>query len=380
MDTFVLQNFTLQVMPTLQQSDTTSTIIAIAVFAFFILFLVVAGMSSGGNSRSGSGGTGKKPSKFSKRKFRRYASSRGLSRGETQILEGIIRRNRVHSPYSLLNNTPVLDNNLRKTLTEIDESAMDPDEREAQKLTLYRIKQKIERSTKGVKAPSSSRQLKLGQAVSLSVNDVRYQSKITSNLEKSFGVEVPKDKTDTEIRWRKWTKAQIFFWRSNGQSFSFDTKILGYNVIRGISSVFLQHSTSIKEAQQRRYRRKPIERPAYFYPIRVITSGFGKNAARKAIVDKNRGTLATLIDISAGGCAMRSSYPLGRGELLKMEFETEKRQKITVYGKVMGMTKIYPTGGIMHIMFTRVSRAHMNRINSFIYSFEQTRERRYPRL
>lgn len=77
---------------------------------------------------------------------------------------------------------------------------------------------------------------------------------------------------------------------------------------------------------------------------------------------------------------MRSSYPLNRGELLKIEFETEKRQKVTVFGKVMGMTKSYPTGGIMHIMFTRVSRSHMNRINSFIYSFEQARERRYPRL
>lgn len=369
----------LQVMPTLQQSDTTSTIIAIAVFAFFILFLVIAGMS--GNQSSGrGGGSTKKASKFSKRTFRRYASSRGLSRGEIHILEDIIRRHRVHSPYSLLNNTPLLDTHLRKTLEEIEASAMDPDEREAQKLTLYRIKQKIERSTKGVKAPSSSRQLKLGQAVSLSVNNVRYQSKVTSNLEKSFGVEVPKDKTGTEIRWRKWTKAQIFFWRANGQSFSFDTKILGYNMIRGISSVFLQHSSSIKEAQQRRYRRKPIERPAYFYPIRIISSGFGKNASRKAIVDKNRGTLATLIDISAGGSAMRTSYPLGRGELLKMEFETEKRQKITVFGKVMGMTRIYPTGGIMHIMFTRVSRSHMNRINSFIYSFEQSREQRYPRL
>ncbi len=375
-----MELFILQVMPTLQQSDTTSTIIAIAVFAFFILFLVIAGMSGSSGSSGGGGGATKKSSKFSKRKFRRYASSRGLSRGETHILEDIIRRHRVHSPYSLLNNTPLLDTNLRKTLDEIEASAMDPDEREAQKLTLYRIKQKIERSTKGVKPPSSSRQLKLGQSVSLSINNVRYQTKVTTNLEKSFGVEVPKDKTGTEIRWRKWTKAQIFFWRANGQSFSFDTKILGYNVIRGISSLFLQHTGSIKEAQQRRYRRKSLERPAYFYPIRIISSGFGKNASRKAIVDKNRGTLATLIDISAGGCAMRTSYPLGRGELLKMEFETEKRQKVTVFGKVMGMTRIYPSGGIMHIMFTRVSRAHMNRINSFIYSFEQSRERRYPRL
>lgn len=375
-----MEFFILQVMPTLQQSDTTSTIIAIAVFGVFVLFLVVAGMRGTQTSAGGGGGGGKKRAKFNKRKFRRYAANRGLTRQEALTLEDIIRRNNVYSPYSLLNNTPALDSNLRKTINEIEESGLEENLREAKKLTLYRIKQKVERSTKGVKPPSSSRQLKVGQAVSLSVNNVRYQTKITSNLEKSFGIELPKDKTGTEIRWRKWTKAQIYFWRPNGQSFSFDTKIVGYNVIRGISSVFLQHSESIKEAQQRRYRRKPIERPAYIYPIRIITSGFGKNSSRKAIVDKNRGNLATLIDISAGGCAMRSSYPLNRGELLKVEFETENRQKVTVFGKVMGMTKTYPTGGIMHIMFTRVSRSHMNHINSFIYSFEQARERRYPRL
>src|SRR6056297_142959 len=194
-------------MPTLKQSDTTSTIIAISVFGFFILFLVIAGMRGSQANSSGSGGSGKKRAKFNKRKFRRYAANRGLTRQEAVTLEDIIRRNKVYNPYSLLNNTPALDSNLRKTLNEIEESGLETNLREAKKLTLYRIKQKIERSTKGVKPPSSSRQLKVGQAVSLSVNNVRYQSKITSNLEKSFGIGVPKDKTGTEIRWRKWTKA-----------------------------------------------------------------------------------------------------------------------------------------------------------------------------
>jgi len=364
-------------MPTLKQADTTSTIIAVSVFGLFVLFLLIAGKAGGG---SGNMGTSRKPAKFSKRKFRRHASSRGLSHGETQLLERMIKRYKVQSAYGLLNNGPILDNALKKALNEVEESPMAPDEQEAQKLTLYRIKQKIERSTKGVKPPDSTRRLRTGQAVSIAVDKTRYQTKITGNLQKSFGIEVPRDSHGGEIRWKKWTKAQVFFWRPNGQSFSFETKILGYNMIRGISSLFLQHSNTIKEAQQRKYRRKSIERPAYFYPIRIITTGFGKNAARKAIVNNRRGTLATILDISAGGCAMRSSYPLERGELMKLEFETENRQKITVFGKIMGMTRMRPAGGVMHIMFTRISRANMNRINSFIYNFENTREKRLPRL
>ncbi|MCF7948083.1 MAG: hypothetical protein K9M94_05805, partial [Spirochaetia bacterium] len=133
-------------MPTLQQADTTSTIIAIAVFGFFILFLVIAGMRGSQASSGGGGGNGKKRAKFNKRKFRRYAANRGLTRQEALTLEDIIRRNKVYSPYSLLNNTPALDSNLRKTLNEIEESGLEPNLREAKKLTLYRIKQKVERS------------------------------------------------------------------------------------------------------------------------------------------------------------------------------------------------------------------------------------------
>lgn len=366
-------------LPTLQQGNTTSTIIAVGVFGLFILFLIIAGAS--GNNRSGTSGTyTQRNKKFNKRKFRHHATSRGLSRGEIQLLENMVRRFRIQSPFALLNNGAILDSTLKKSLKEVEESPMDPDEREAQKLTLYRIKQKIERSTRGVKAPDSSRQLKMGQTLSIAVNDVRYQCKITSNLQKSFGVTVPKDRSGTEIRWKKWTKVEVFFWRSNGQSFSFSTKILGYNMIRGIPSIFLQHTNSIKEARQRRYRRKSMERPAYFYPIRIVSTGLGKNSTRKAIVDSTRGTLATILDISAGGCSLRSSYPLGRSELMKMEFETSQQQKVTVFGKVVGMDKMSPPGGIMHVMFTRISRSNMNRINSYIYSFEQHQERRIPRL
>lgn len=370
--------YLLQTLPTLKESDTSSIVVAVTVFVFFVLFLVIAGKSGG--SGSGSIGTDKKPSKFSKRKFKHHASSRGLAHGEIQLLEKMIKRYKIQSPYGLLNNSPVLDKALKKALDEINESPMHPDEQEAQKLTLYRIKQKIERSTRNVKAPESSRSLRTGQKVTISVDNIRYQSKVTSNLQKSFSIEVPKDNRGSEIRWKKWTRVEIYFWRQNGQSFSFESKILGYNMIKGISSLFLQHSHSIKEAQQRKYRRKSIERSAYFYPIRIITEGVGKNTSRKAIVNNRRGTLATILDISAGGCAMRSSYPLERGELLKIEFETEGRQKVVVFGKVVGMTRMRPTGGLMHVMFTRISRTNMNKINSYIYSFENRQERKIPRL
>jgi hypothetical protein len=368
----------LQTLPVIDQGSSTTTIVGIALFAAFALLLIIAGVSTSGGS-AGKGGGGSK--KYSRRKFRRYATSRGLTRGEIRVLEQQIKRQRIQRPFSLLNNSPALDSLLNRAISGLQESQMDQDEQEAYKLTLYRIKQKVERSTKGTKPPSSTRQLRLGQQLFLSVGDNRYPSKVTSSLQKSLGVMVPTDRQGGEIRWKKWTRVQVFFWRNNGQGFFFETKVLGYNMIRGSSSLFLQHTSGIKEGKQRRFRRKELDRPAYFYPIRIITEGSGKNQSRKAVVENRKGSLGTILEVSAGGCSIRTSYPLGRGELLKLEFETERNQQVTVFGKVRGMQRQNPTGGIMHIMFTRISRSNLNKLNDYIYSFSaSSAEKRVPRF
>lgn len=361
-------------MPTLAKSNTTSIIVGISILCIFIIMLIIAGRSTSG--RSGGGG----PVKFSKRKFRKVATGRGLNKGEINHLEAIYKRYRIQKPYQLLANTVILDSALKRAINSIEESPMTEQEKEAQKLGLYRIKQKLERSTKGVKPPGSTRTLRLNQNLSISVDGVRYQSKVTSNLQKSLGLQIPSDERGNQVRWKKWTKATIFFWRSNGQGFSFPTKVLGYNIVKGRTSLFVQHSTSIKEAQQRRYRRRELERPCYCYPVKLIKSGVGKSATKKAMVETRRGALGTILEVSAGGCSIRSSHPLASGELLKVEFETEKGQKVIAFGKIRRMRKVEPRGGVMHIMFTRVSRHNLNQINDYVYTFENRREMRSPRL
>jgi hypothetical protein len=40
---------------------------------------------------------------------------------------------------------------------------------------------------------------------------------------------------------------------------------------------------------------------------------------------------------------------------------------VAVYGKVKNVRKAEPMGGVMHVMFTRISSKNLNRINSFVY-------------
>ena len=97
--------------------------------------------------------------------------------------------------------------------------------------------------------------------------------------------------------------------------------------------------------------------------------GTGRNAQKRAFVDKNRGILGTIIEVSAGGCSIRATRPLPKGALIKIDFETERSKSVSSYGKVVGVGKEEGLGTIMHVMFTKVSKLNLNRINSYIYEY-----------
>jgi hypothetical protein len=105
--------------------------------------------------------------------------------------------------------------------------------------------------------------------------------------------------------------------------------------------------------------------------VRILTLGSGREKARKAFVETKRGALGTVLEISAGGCSIHTNRPLTKGSLVKIDFETERKVSVSSFGKVVNLRK-EPAASIMHIMFTRVSRKNLNRINNYIYEYGQT--------
>ncbi len=354
---------------TLKKQSSTSITIGIIVFFVFIILLFISGRSSGSGGQSRSRSSGVSGSgRYNKKSFKKRAISMGLSKPEIRTVEYLIKTYKVTDTFNLLKNSKTLNATLKKALDRLEEDITPQNIKEGQKLLLYRIKQKIERNSEKKQLMSGTNQLNPGQKLHLSTpGDTRYESQVSSNLQDYLGVKIPRDDHGNQIRWKKWTKVQVFFWKPNGQGYSFSSKVSGYNNIKGVPSLFLQHSKSIQQAQQRKYRRKLLGKPAYFYPIRIVTSGYGRNQKRKAIVDTSAGILGTIIEISAGGCSMRASYPLGPGELLKIEFEAIDGEKIVAFGKNKSIKRIKPMGAVMHIMFTKVSQENINSINSYIY-------------
>ena len=350
-----------------KETDPLTTAIAAGIFIAFIAFLVIANAASGTSGRTPSGGGTRR---FSRRAFRQRGRKLELSTPQIKTLENLIKRFGVQNPMNLLSNPALLDSLLKRAIQAIDGMSASEQERENQKLQLYRIKQTIERNAHSKTVYSGTRQLRVGTRLTISPEGGgRYQSKLLTNLKDSLAVAVPADPAGRQLRWKRWTKVRVFFWKANGQGYSFVTKISGYGKVRGSDVLMLNHTSSIVQAQQRKYRRRNIDRPAYIYPVRILSDGIGKGAKKRAHVEGGRGTLSTMLDISSGGCSIRTAHPLSAGELIKVEFEAEHRSVINFYGKVLGTRKARPYGAIMHIMFTRISKQNLNNINAFIYNY-----------
>jgi hypothetical protein len=352
--------------------DSTTMITMGILVAGLFIGLIVAGVITNrraANKRVGHKGTPRRTPRTGS--FRRQATKLGLSKLHIAALEFISKRYEVKDPNTLLDNPSVLDSYLSRAIAGIDELKSSDANKEAQKHTLYRIKQIIERNSQRTVSVTSSRQLAINQNISVSTNSGdRRQSRVISILKESMAIEVPVADTGNQVRWKKWTRVKVYFWRDNGEGYSFETKLIGYNTIKGISSAFLQHSDRVAKSKQRKYRRRTLDRPCYFYPVRIVTAGTGKKQTKKAYVETQRGALGTVLEVSAGGCSIRSSRSLRQGALLKVDFETNRGTPVASYGKVVQTRKEDVMGYIMHIMFTKVSRTHLNSINAFVYDFD----------
>jgi c-di-GMP-binding flagellar brake protein YcgR len=312
--------------------------------------------------------------------FRRAGRSVGLPPQHVQALEELVRITKVKQPFLVFTSAGLLDDVLKKGLYSI-EAARDvaPEEKERRKGVLFQVKQIIEKNARKGAVLRSSTMLKPGQLLTVTPGGGgHFASKVVSNMKDFLTISAPAGAAGTEMRWMRGTPLAVYFWRENDAGYTFPSKVLGYDTVKGLSCVLIQHSKTLRREQRRKARRREIMRACFYYPIRIVETGSGRKTERKASVDQGLRTLGTVVDLSAGGCAIQTLSPFERGKLVMVEFDIDRRAPIRAFGKVMGVARRKGRGGIMHVMFTSVTRQHLNRICSFVYDFSLPAEVRQP--
>lgn len=353
--------------------DTRSTYIFLAVGAGLVILLTVGGILIARRNRYLDPQQRRRYSRFV---FEKMARNIGLAKHHIEYLDYLIRVCKVKQPFLVFSNSGLLDDILRKGIYSLQQNAgIKEEERERRMSHLFQIKQIIERNAKRGIGIKSSNFLKIGQPVVITpAGGAQYQSKVMSNMRDMLACSAPKNESGTALRWPRGTAAKMTFWREGDAGYTFESKVMAYDTIKGVPCLLIQHSKTLRREQQRKFRRSTLNRPCFFYPVHIVEQQAGRKTERKAMVQANRRLLGYLLDISAGGCSITSQYPLKSGSLCKVEFEIDRKQRITIFGKVKRTRGLgVHRGGIMHLMFTTLSSRHLNQIYSYVYDYTSPR-------
>ena len=318
--------------------------------------------------------------KYSSASFRRAGRAVGLPPQHVQALEELVRITKVKQPFLVFSSAGMLDDVLKKGLYSVEAARdLSPEDRERRKAVLFQVKQIIERNARKGAVMRSSVMLKPGQLLTVSPGGGgHFPSKVVSNMKDFLTVSAPAGPAGTEMRWMRGTPLAVYFWRENDAGYTFASKVLGYDTVKGLSCVLMQHSKTLRREQRRKARRREIMRACFCYPIRIVETGTGRKVERKAAVEQNMRSLGTVVDLSAGGCAIQTLTSFEKGKLIMVEFDIDRKAPIRAFGKVLSVHRRKGRGGIVHVRFTSVTRQHLNRICSFVYDFSLPAETRQP--
>lgn len=128
---------------------------------------------------------------------------------------------------------------------------------------------------------------------------------------------------------------------------------------------------------QRRHRRRLLERPCIVTPFVVTRSLLPGSPPTAAAPAPERRTMATIMNVSTGGCAVWRLAPLQVDSLAEIEFVLDPDSPVVAIGRARHTRSQWPAGMVVHLKFARLSHEHRNRIHRFVYGHDRrsTRER-----
>jgi c-di-GMP-binding flagellar brake protein YcgR len=340
--------------------------IGMIIIIFVVLNLVKNGIGSTGIKRS-SVAASSTPRLFSGMALRKTANFYSLNRDQTKMLEQIFRADGVSEPEQVINNLPTLDKHFKRAYKRIERSANTEEEAQQQLSVLFSLRNSLE-SGPGNAAAGSAPRISANMAAVLSTGGDSYPVKVLSVKGGQIFTEYPKNALGNPVRMSRGTKVTLSFFTKSSKGFAYDSQILGdADSPRGKTLQMVQTGRP-KSLGHRRFRRRQAEINCSFRLVNLEESGSGRKRTVKMIVDRSI-YKGTILDVSLGGCAIRTSAGIKVGTRLKIEFQYASSPPIAVLGQILRLNRSGAMNTIMHIKFLRVPARAMNIINAIVFEY-----------
>ncbi|MDR2923831.1 MAG: PilZ domain-containing protein [Treponema sp.] len=303
--------------------------------------------------------------KFSIFTFRRIAANLDLDKEQTNMLEFVLKCDNVTDLVRSFESPMLLDKHFKKAFRIIERTSISHDEMNNRLSVLFATRNIIENKANSV-TTTSTREIPENTAAVLAVGNVNYPIRVISSKGDSLIVENPLSATGEPLDLPKGSLASLSFFPEPNKGFAVDSRVLGTTEsVDGHHLLQLVHSGQIKKLSKRRFRRRQTVITTAFYFVQV-EEGKSKKTAGMTI-DKRRFS-GNIIDISIGGCSIKTSVPVNSGQKLKIEFTREDDSIVAALGEVLRSSRV-GIDTIMNIKFLKVPSRSLNSINAMVYEY-----------
>jgi hypothetical protein len=359
---FQMRDFSRQTNP----RDVIIFFVGLGIFVFILVLVNVIKKRYNPPALRGGIGGGASTRHFSGFTLHRIANSLGLSRDQTRMLEYVLKNDGVVDVERSINSPTLLDRHFRRTYRIIERTASTEEEAQERLALLFSTRIILESAGGGGgESIASTRQVPEKSAAVLSAGQDSYPVKIVSSKGDNLVVENPQNALGTPVRLPRGGKVILSFFTKSSKGFSFETRVLGSADSADGPILQLVHSNQIKRLAQRRFRRRQAVIGADFFFVRVEE----RRREKKMVVDKRRLT-GNILDISIGGCSIKTNVSVPSGTRLKIEFAPAGEAGVAVLGQVL-RTNRTGISTIMHIKFLKVPRRSMNAINALVFEYAE---------
>ncbi|MCL2138130.1 MAG: PilZ domain-containing protein [Treponema sp.] len=308
---------------------------------------------------------GSQPRHFSVLALHKITSNLGLDREQSKMLEFVLRSDSVTDPIRSLNSASLLDKHFKRAYRLIERTAISEDELNNRLSVLFSTRNIIDSNTNST-STTSTRQIPDNSAAVLVVGETNYPVKVISSRGDSLVVTNPLGPTGSPLQLGRGSKASLSFFSKSSKGFSVDTRVLGSAESADGPVMQLVHSGQIKKLSHRSARRRQTVIATAFYFV-FPDDASAKKKDQKLSVDRRRFT-GNIMDISIGGCSIKTTVSVNSGQMLKIEFTRDDNTVVAALGEVL-RTNRTGINTIMHIKFLKVPRKSLNSINAMVYEY-----------
>ncbi|MCL2382131.1 MAG: PilZ domain-containing protein [Treponema sp.] len=354
-----------------REDDPMQALIVLAILGGIIAIALVVRAIRGGVSPAIAGKAGSRtmvaPRKFNGFTLRRIASSYGLDRKQSKLLEFVFRNDAVSDPERVMNNTLLLDRHFRRAYRTIERRSESEEAAQERLVNLFSLRNTIEAASSAGGA-SPPRLLKNTAAI-LMIEKDNFPVKVISTRGHTVVVDVPRNTLGSPIRIGKGANVTLSFFTKSSEGFSLSGNVAGVLETDRGPGLQISHTGKLKPLVRRMYRRKNVSMKCDLFLVNLVDSMEGKKAPRM-VVDSRKFS-GTVLDISAGGCALKASAAIPAGSRLKISVDYEDRHFIHLLGQVIRTNRSGSGGGtILHVKFLKVPRRAFNAINALVYGYD----------